>query len=429
MDSTPALRQSPGDRWLDRFERQAELTPFRTAVVNGPGSMTYDELSTRSNRLASLLHSRGVGRGNFVGLGFAPSLDLPVGLLGIMKSGAAYVPLDPGYPAARIGRTVDAAGIRHVVTRRDLTAAFPDLETIHLDDLPPFSTAPVPLGDDGLRVLPRWYSIELETGPADRTLIISSASFDLTRKNFFTPLLTGGTLVLDDGANYDVRRISCLVRDLRVTLIHCTPAAFHPLVEAAADDGYAALASLRFAVLEGGPVSMTRLREWLEHPACHAEVVHSESPATTGGLHWLDRGNLDDAAHTTFGLSLQSSGLRSTESAESPARGTKVNRVKNPLESRVLELWSEVLDRPLDDPNATFLDLGGNSIHLAVIHVRLMERTARRFPIDTLLKLPTARATAEFLITGKLPDLVPAASKPVRKAHAGFAKTRRHVTR
>ena len=323
----------------------------------------------------------------------------------------------------------DAAGIRHVVTRRELTNTFAGLDIIHLDD-PSHSTAtPARCGDGGRPVQPRWYSIALESGPADRTLIISSPSFDLTRRNFFAPLLTGGTLVLDDGENYDVCRISSLVRDLRVTLIHCTPAAFHPLVDAAAAEGYAALASLRFAVLEGGPVSMGRLQDWLEHPTCRAEVIRAGGPASAGDFPWLLHGIQDEFRCPRFGRNLQAAVVHAMENATPPDREPAIPPGASPLESRVLAVWSEVLDRPLDDPTANFLDLGGNSIHLAVIHARLMEMTTRPFPIDSLLRLPTARATAEFLATGKLPDPAPAARERVRKAHAGFATTRRRVAR
>lgn len=448
MDSSPAFRQPPPrDRWLEQFERQADLTPSRTAVISGPGSMTYDELNVRSNQLASQLRSQGVGRGNFVGLGLSASLDLPIALLGIMKSGAGYLPLDPAYPAARIGRTVDAAQIRHVVTRRDLAGSFVGLKSIHLDELAPPDSQPlraragsnIPInstagsgnGKPNTPRLPRWYSIELETGDTDRTLIISSPSFDLTRKNFFAPLLTGGTLVLDDGETYDVCRISSLVRELEVTLIHCTPSAFYPLVDAAAADSYSALASLRFAVLEGGPVSMSRLRGWLEHPTCQAEIINSHGTAGAGIIRRFSSRDLDGDRSPLRGRQIQKAVVETMEMdmTPMPARSLDDTRNLSLMETRILAIWSEVLDRPIEDPSANLLDLGGNSIHLAIIHVRLMEMTSRQFSIDSLLELPTARATADFLATGKLPTAARTVPVRIRKAHAGFTKVRRPTAR
>jgi hypothetical protein len=61
------------------------------------------------------------------------------------------------------------------------------------------------------------------------------------------------------------------------------------------------------------------------------------------------------------------------------------------MESRILALWSVILDQPVNDPTANFFDLGGNSIHLAVVHVRLMEMIGRKFAITELFALPSAR--------------------------------------
>src|SRR5690606_10257802 len=124
----------------------------------------------------------------------------------------------------------------------------------------------------GFLNLIEWYTGELRLGPGDRTLVISSPSFDLTQKNFLAPLMTGGALVLDTGGNYDISRISSLIRKHGITLLNCTPSAFHPVVDASAGGDHAALSSLRFVVLGGEPVSIPRLRPWLEHPACRAEV-------------------------------------------------------------------------------------------------------------------------------------------------------------
>ncbi|RYD26544.1 MAG: amino acid adenylation domain-containing protein, partial [Verrucomicrobiaceae bacterium] len=310
-------------RWTDKFERQAQEHPAKTAVISGTRSITYGDLSARSNRIANLLRSQGIGRGNFVGLGLHRCLDLPAALLGILKSGAAYVPLDPGYPATRIEQMIASAKLEHVVTTRELAGQFPNVRTLCLDDTSVSeASAENPgemiSGDDfiyaiftsgstgqpkaasvhhrGFENLLHWYAIELKLGPADKTLVISSPSFDLTQKNFFAPLITGGTLILDDCQTYDISRISTLIREHGVTLINCTPSAFYPLVDAAAGEDYAALSSLRFAVLGGEPISIPRLRAWLEHSNCRAEVVNSYGPTECADIcafHRLHRGNLD----------------------------------------------------------------------------------------------------------------------------------------
>ncbi|HTC78194.1 MAG TPA: condensation domain-containing protein, partial [Terriglobales bacterium] len=84
------------------FEMQAERTPYGTAVLLGHDSLSYTELNERANRLAHLLIQQGIGPENVVGLAVPRSLEMVVALLGILKSGAAYLPIDPNYPPERL---------------------------------------------------------------------------------------------------------------------------------------------------------------------------------------------------------------------------------------------------------------------------------------------------------------------------------------
>ncbi|MGK5631899.1 non-ribosomal peptide synthetase, partial [Streptomyces sp. URMC 123] len=91
------------DATLDElFERQAARTPEATALVCGPETLTYADLDTRANRLAHLLRERGARPETLVALALPRSADMVVALLAVLKSGAAYLPLDPDYPAERI---------------------------------------------------------------------------------------------------------------------------------------------------------------------------------------------------------------------------------------------------------------------------------------------------------------------------------------
>ncbi len=598
--------QTTPDRWTDKFEKMAEINPALTAVISGADSLSYGQLSARSNQIANLLRSHGIGRGHFVGLGLHRCINLPAALLGIMKAGAAYVPLDPGYPTARIEQMISSANLEYVVTSKELAGEFPGVKTVCVDDqsvsdASPDDLAPPAENDDliyaiftsgstgqpkaasvyhrGFGNLLHWYSIELKLGPSDRTLVISSPSFDLTQKNFFAPLITGGTLILDDCKTYDISRITALIRHHSITLINCTPSAFYPLVDAAATDHYAALSSLRFAVLGGEPISISRLRAWLEHPNCRAEVVNSYGPTECTDIcafHRLHRGNLDDHSFVPLGreipnvkvsildeslaqlpdgeigeLCISGAGLGAgylNDPAKTAAaftdsvyhtgdlakrhpsgilefRGRADHQVKvngfrielgeieialkgheavreaivlaadnrliahvqgvveiNALreylasrlpaymipgefqiveefqltpngkidrlalaaaatpsavrigtglsmESQILALWSEVLDRPVSDATTNFFDLGGNSIHVAIVHVRLMEMVGRKFPITELFALPSARAIAEYLSVKE-----PVASRTgnhdrARLAHIGFSRFRNPISK
>ena len=104
------------------FERQADARPDATALLCADARMSYGELEGRSNRLARLLRQRGVGRGDCVGLWLPRSMDALMALLGIMKAGAAYVPLDPEYPAERVAFVLADCRARAVVTTSGFAA-------------------------------------------------------------------------------------------------------------------------------------------------------------------------------------------------------------------------------------------------------------------------------------------------------------------
>ncbi len=112
----------PGKCIHELFAMQAEKTPESIAIVCGAELLTYDELDHRSNQLAHYLLSRGVGPETIVGLCVERSPEMVVGLLGITKAGAAYLPLDPGYPRERLGFMLTDSGASVVVTQEALRA-------------------------------------------------------------------------------------------------------------------------------------------------------------------------------------------------------------------------------------------------------------------------------------------------------------------
>ena len=98
------------------FETHATLRPDADAVMLGGQTMTYGDLNARANRLARHLRSIGVGAGDFVALAVDRTFDMTVGMLGILKSGAAYVPEDPAFPPARAAFMIDCANVSVIVS-------------------------------------------------------------------------------------------------------------------------------------------------------------------------------------------------------------------------------------------------------------------------------------------------------------------------
>src|SRR5438477_3726469 len=99
-------------------ERQAVATPDATALVMGQQILTYHQLNEHANQLAHYLQRQGVGRNALVGICVERSLDLVVGLLAILKSGGAYVALDPSHPSERLMYMLQDAGVAVLVTQR-----------------------------------------------------------------------------------------------------------------------------------------------------------------------------------------------------------------------------------------------------------------------------------------------------------------------
>ncbi len=117
----------PYDRELlmhQGFERQCDADPARIAAVCGDQSWSYQQLEARSNRIAHLLRSHGARRGTLVGLAVDRGLDMLASLLGILKTGAGYVPLDPQFPADRIAYMASDAGLTALLTQTAHAPAF-----------------------------------------------------------------------------------------------------------------------------------------------------------------------------------------------------------------------------------------------------------------------------------------------------------------
>ena len=122
LDQAPV----PADATLvDLFDAQAARTPSRNALLFHGGAIDYATLQRRSDAVARRLHAAGAGRGSVVGLCLPRSPQAAIGLLGILKAGAAYLPLDPDYPAARLQLMLDDAHPGLILTREALLARLP----------------------------------------------------------------------------------------------------------------------------------------------------------------------------------------------------------------------------------------------------------------------------------------------------------------
>ncbi|HKH47321.1 MAG TPA: amino acid adenylation domain-containing protein, partial [Thermoanaerobaculia bacterium] len=222
----PAAAAYPRDlRIHELFEAQVGRSPHAVAVVSDGGRWTYAELDERANRLAHHLIGLGVGEETLVGLCAERSLEMVAGILGILKAGGVYVPLDPEYPEARLASMVDDTGVEVVLAQDRLAgmSCFAGRRTVSLDDpalghlQSPESPALPGRSSDLAYVIytsgstgrPKGAMVEhrsvvrLVIGPdflplgADTVMLqASSVSFDAATLEIWGPLLNGGRLVL-----------------------------------------------------------------------------------------------------------------------------------------------------------------------------------------------------------------------------------------
>ncbi len=216
---------------VDQFEAQAALTPDVDAVIAGPGRLTYRELNRRATRLGRALGSRGVGPGTTVGLHVSRTIDLLPCVLGVLKAGAAYLPLDPAYPEERLRFMVADSGAALVISDADLRQRFgAATPAVTLDDL---NGELASLPDDGIAIDrrpadaiyviytsgstagPKGVVLEhgnvtsffaamderLGRGPAGTWLAVTSLSFDISVLELLWTVCRGFTVVLHADAS------------------------------------------------------------------------------------------------------------------------------------------------------------------------------------------------------------------------------------
>ncbi|MDU0294209.1 AMP-binding protein [Saccharothrix longispora] len=119
---------------LDVFAARVSARPDAVAVVFGERRMSFADLDRESDRVAQVLRRRGIGLESRVGLCVARGFGMAVGVLGVLKSGAAYVPLDPSYPEGRLRWLAEDADVAAVLTESGLSGPWDGMPVVHLED-------------------------------------------------------------------------------------------------------------------------------------------------------------------------------------------------------------------------------------------------------------------------------------------------------
>ena len=246
------------------FEQHAARTPSAIACEYEDQQLSYGELNARANQVAHFLQSLGIGPGQRVGIFVERSLAMMVGLLGIQKSGAAYVPLDPSYPQERIRLTLDDAQVPVLLTQQSLVDSMPEhqAEVVMLDADwdSKFAIAKHKSRDSvtpndlvyviftsgstgrpkGVQVphgavvnLLTFMAHELRMGPDDVFPALASFAFDMCIPELYLALVSGGRVVIGNrhlAANGE--ELADMLRKTNATIVHATPTTWSLLLEA-----------------------------------------------------------------------------------------------------------------------------------------------------------------------------------------------------
>ncbi len=272
---------------------RAAASPELASVSSGGRTLSYGELDAEAARLAARLLSRGVGPEVPVALFFDRSAELAVALLGVLRAGGAFVPIDPDYPRERLEYLLADSGARVVVTRSDLAAALPEsaAEVLCVDDAEDSPSAPAEAGRIGSDALAYLIYTSGSTGrpkaamvshrslvcyaeamrermgltPADRVLQFASPAFDVMIEEVFPAWLSGACVVFPGGgAPGSPRELTRLLEAERVSVVELPTAFWHEWVRETTAAGAALPESLRLVLVGGERVLSERLAQWAE---------------------------------------------------------------------------------------------------------------------------------------------------------------------
>ncbi len=255
--------QVNGD-FLSLFKKQVELTPDSPVVRFGDVEIDYVTLDRTSNQVANFLLSKGVCTGDKIGVSVERSEKMLTAVLGVLKAGACYIPLDPGYPQERLSFMVQDSALSYLVSERAFAKQYEaqGVQLILLDD----ESAQIDLCDDtapAVRISPEDIAYVIYTSGStgkpkgvcvqhsavrnflesmqkipgirsgDRLLAVTTLSFDIAVLELYLPLISGASVVIASRDEaMDGQRLKQLVEQHNINMMQATPSTWRLLLSA-----------------------------------------------------------------------------------------------------------------------------------------------------------------------------------------------------
>ncbi|MFB6456953.1 amino acid adenylation domain-containing protein [Chitinophaga sp. Hz27] len=292
---------------ISLFEQQVTKTPDAIALEHAGEKISYVQLDRMSTDLAAYLVSQGIGAGDFVGVLLDREPGFVYSVLAILKTGAAYIPVDTIYPAARIAGIFGDAGVKAVITRSEYSSQCSGFQAICLDelaDLPKAAPLPAITGTNGIAYMiytsgstgtPKgvmishrslthyiqWASTLYLNNTKPVFALYTSVAFDLTITSLFTPLITGGRLLLYSG--HDSLLLEEVIKDNRSTVLKMTPSHLKLLSEMQLP-----VSPVLQTLIVGGEQLESRVAAAVQrlYPAVAIYNEYGPTEATVGCMHY-----------------------------------------------------------------------------------------------------------------------------------------------
>ncbi|WP_198676439.1 non-ribosomal peptide synthetase [Kribbella monticola] len=324
-----------GGSLADLFEAQVRRTPTAIALRYHGTEVTYAQLNRRANKLAHHLISEGVGPEKVVGLALRRSIDLLVAMYAVVKTGAAYLPIDLSYPADRISYIVEDAEPAFVITTESAAAAMPAgvrllLSDSHLEDLVDSRPETDPTDADRTIALtpehpayviytsgstgrPKgvlvphagvvnrllWMQAEYRLEAGDRLLQKTPMGFDVSVWEFFWGLQVGACLVIAKPEGHrDPAYLAKLIQDEGVTTVHFVPSMLTAFL---ADPGAASCTGLRRVFCSGEALSIELAEDFrFQLPEVPLHNLYGPTEASIDVSYWQHAGETASTLPTMF---------------------------------------------------------------------------------------------------------------------------------